>query len=320
MTPFIRIAVVLLFAIHCASAADYPNKTLRLLMPYPAGGSIDFAGRVIARELADNIGQSVVVDNRTGAGGMVGTELGAHAAPDGYTVLMGGTGTLALSPHLQKKLPYDPVRDFAPVTLLVITPYVLVVQPSLRANSVQELIALAKARPDTINYGSGGTGSAPYLAAEVFKAMAGVRMTHVPYKGSTPAINDLIGGQVSVVFTGIASVSAHIRNGRLRPLGVTGAKRAAALPDIPTIAEAGVPGYDVNPWFGVLLPARTSREIVMRLNRELVKVLQTPAVRERLATESIEPIGGTPEEFAAYIKSEFAKWGKVIRDAGLRAE
>ena len=303
-----------------AFAQGYPNKTIRFIMPYPAGGSIDTVGRIVMRQVAENLGQQIVIDNRTGAGGTVGTETAAHAAPDGYTMVMGGTGTLVLSPHLQRNLAYDPVRDFAPVTELVVVPYVLVVNPGLRANSVKELIALAKARPDQINYASGGSGSAPHLAGEVFKTMADVRMVHVPYKGSTPAINDVIGGQVQLVFTGIPSVLGQIRSGRLRPLGVTSAERAAALPDVPTIQEAGVPGYEVSPWFGVLVPAHTPPALVDRLHREIVKALQTPAICERLANEGVEPVGNTPAAFAVYIKSETVKWGKVIKAAGIRPE
>ncbi len=307
-------------AVQTARAEDYPGKTIRFIMPYPTGGSIDIVGRLVAQRLAENFGQPVVVDNRTGAGGTVGTETAAHAPPDGYTMVMGGTGTLALSPHLQRKLPYDPVRDFAPVTLLVIIPYVLVANPQLKANTVKELIALAQARPDEINYGSGGNGSAPHLAAEMFKRMANVRLVHVPYKGSTPAINDTISGQVQLTFTGIPSVAAQIKAGRVRALGVTSTKRATALPSVPTIAEAGVPGYEVSPWFGVLLPARTPAAIVTRLNGEIVKVLQNPSVHERLAAEGVEPVGNSPAQFAAIIKRELAKWGQLIRETGIRAD
>ena len=303
-----------------AVADDYPNKAIRLIMPYPIGGSIDIAGRMVAQRLADNLGQAVVVDNRTGAGGIVGTETGARAAPDGYTVLMGGTGTLALSPSLQKNLPYDPHKDFTPVTLLVTIPYVVVVQPSFKAANIKELIALAKAKPNEINYGSGGSGSAPHLAAELFKTMADVRITHVPYKGSTPAITDTMSGQVQLTFTGIPSVMTQMKAGRLRPIGVTSLKRTAALPEVPTIAESGVPGYEVNPWFGVLLPARTPQPLVSRLNAEILKVLQLPATRERFAAEGFEAAGNTPAQFAAYIKAEQIKWGKVIKDAGIKAD
>jgi len=315
------VSTVILSALAVSAVADdFPNKAIRLIMPYPIGGSIDIAGRMVAQRLADNLGQAVVVDNRTGAGGIVGTETGARAAPDGYTVLMGGTGTLALSPSLQKNLPYDPNKDFTPVTLLVTIPYVVVVQPSFKAANIKELIALAKAKPHEINYGSGGSGSAPHLAAELFKTMADVRITHVPYKGSTPAITDTMSGQVQLTFTGIPSVMTQMKAGRLRPIGVTSLKRTAALPEVPTIAESGVPGYEVNPWFGVLLPARTPQPLVSRLNAEILKVLQLPATRERFAAEGFEAAGNTPAQFAAYIKAEQIKWGKVIKDAGIKAD
>ena len=321
MTLLRTVSTVILSALAVSAVADdYPNKAIRLIMPYPVGGSIDIAGRMVAQRLADNLGQAVVVDNRTGAGGIVGTETGARAAPDGYTVLMGGVGTLALSPSLQKNLPYDPNKDFTPVTLLVTIPYVVVVQPSFKAANIRELIALAKAKPNEINYGSGGSGSAPHLAAELFKTMADVRITHVPYKGSTPAITDTMSGQVQLTFTGIPSVMTQMKAGRLRPIGVTSLKRTAALPEVPTIAESGVPGYEVNPWFGVLLPARTPQPLVSRLNAEILKVLQLPATRERFAAEGFEAVGNTPAQLAAYIKAEQIKWGKVIKDAGIKAD
>ncbi len=303
-----------------AAFAAYPDKPIRLIMPYPAGGSIDTAGRAVAQKLADNFGQQIVIDNRTGAGGTIGTETAARAAPDGYTLVMGGTGTLALSPHLHRNLPYDPVRDFAPVTLLIASPYVLVVHPSVAAKSVKELVALAKARPGQINYASGGNGSAPHFASEMFNAAAGIKLTHIPYKGSTPAVIDLIGGQVQVMFTGIPSVLANIKSNRVRALAVTGKTRTAALPDAPTVIEAGVPGYEVSPWFGVLVPARTPPAIVATLNREIVSVLRAPALRERFAVEGIDPVGDTPEHFAAYIKEEIVKWGKVVKATGMRVE
>ncbi len=321
MTLLHTVSTVILSALAVSAVADdYPNKAIRLIMPYPVGGSIDIAGRMVAQRLADNLGQAVVVDNRTGAGGIVGTETGARAAPDGYTVLMGGVGTLALSPSLQKNLPYDPNKDFTPVTLLVTIPYVVVVQPSFKAANIRELIALAKAKPNEINYGSGGSGSAPHLAAELFKTMADVRITHVPYKGSTPAITDTMSGQVQLTFTGIPSVMTQMKAGRLRPIGVTSLKRTAALPEVPTIAESGVPGYEVNPWFGVLLPARTPQPLVSRLNAEILKVLQLPATRERFAAEGFEAAGNSPAQFAAYIKTEQIKWGKVIKEAGIKAD
>ena len=310
----------LLAAAAAVAAQTYPNKAIRFIMPYPIGGSIDIAGRLVAQRLADNLGQGVVVDNRTGAGGVVGTETAAHAAPDGYTLLMGGTGTLALSPSLQKNLPYDPNRDLTPITLLVTIPYVVVVNPALHANNIRELIALAIAKPGAINYGSGGNGSAPHLAAELFKTMAGVKITHVPYKGSTRAITDTMSGQVQLTFTGIPSAMAYIKSGRLRAIGVTSARRTAALPEVPTIAESGVPGFEVNPWFGVLLPARAPAPLVARLNAEILKVLQMPATRERFAAEGFEAAGNAPAEFAAYIRAEQVKWAKVIKDANIKAD
>jgi len=303
-----------------AMAQDYPNKPIRLIMPYPVGGSIDIAGRIVAQRLAESLGQPVVVENRTGAGGTVGTEAGMRAVPDGYTIVMGGMGTMALSPNLQKNLPYDPARDFSPVTNLVAIPYVLVVGPSVRANSAADLIAMAKAKPDVINYASGGSGSAPHLAGELFKSMADVRIVHVPYKGSTPAITDTMSGQVQFTFTGIPSIMSQLKSNRLRAIGITSTKRASALPDVPTIAESGIPGYEVNPWFGVLLPARAQPALVARLNSEIQKILQQAAVRERFASEGLEPAWTTPAAFAAYIKTEQAKWGKVIRDGDIHGE
>ncbi len=313
-------AIVLCSLALSATADDYPNKAIRFIMPYPIGGSIDIAGRMVAQRLADNLGQAVVVDNRTGAGGIVGTETGARAAPDGYTLLMGGIGTLALSPSLQKNLPYDPNRDLTPVTLLVTIPYVVVVPPSFKATNIRELIALAKAKPNEVNYGSGGNGSAPHLAGELFNTMAGVKITHVPYKGSTGAITDTMSGQVQLTYTGIPSVIGQLKAGRLRPVGVTSIKRTAALPEVPTIAESGVPGYEVNPWFGVMLPARAPQPLVSRINAEILKVLRLPATRERFAAEGFEAAGNTPAQFAAYIKTEQVKWAKVIKDAGIKAD
>ena len=317
-----RAAILPIFLVLAAAPAGaaYPDKPIRMIMPYPAGGSIDTAGRAVAQKVADTFGQQIVIDNRTGAGGVIGTETAARAVPDGYTLVIGGTGTLALSPHLHRKLPYDPVRDFAPVTMLIASPYVIVVHPSVAANSVRELIALAKAKPGQINYASGGAGSAPHFASEMFNAAVGVKLTHVPYKGSTPGVIDLIGGQVQVMFTGIPSVLAYIKSNRVRALAVTGKTRTTALPDVPTVIESGVPGYVVSPWFGLLVPARTPPAIIATLHRETVKVLRSPALLERFATEGVDPVGDTPEHFAAYIKEEIVKWGKVVKDTGMRVE
>ena len=308
-----------LVSVLTSAHAAYPEKSIRFLMPYPPGGSIDAAGRLIAQKLADNLGRPIVVENRAGAGGTIGMETATHAAPDGYTIVMGGTGTLALSPHLQKNLPYDPVRGFAPITNLVSTPYVLVVHPTFAANSAKELIDMAKARPGQINYASGGIGSTPHLAAELFKSIAGINMVHVAYKGSAPAIADVLAGHVPLIFTGYPGVISYVKTGKLRAIGVTGSVRSATMPNVPTIAESGLPGYELAGWYGVLAPAGTPREIIMKLNAEIIKVINTAEMRERFALEG-DAIGDSPELFGAYIKSELAKWGKVLKEAGIQAE
>lgn len=298
--------------------AVYPDRPIRLIMPYPAGGSIDAAGRAVATKLAETFGQQIVIDNRTGAGGIIGTETAAHAAPDGYTLVIGGTGTLALSPHLHRKLPYDPVKSFTPVTMLIASPYVIVVHPSVPVANVKELIALAKTKQ--LNYASGGVGSAPHFASEMFNTAAGVKLNHVPYKGSTPGVIDLIGGQVQVMFTGIPSVIAYIKSNRLRAIGVTGKTRTTALPEVPTVIESGVPGYVVTPWFGLLVPAHTPGAIVGTLHRETVKALRSPALLERFAVEGVDPVGDTPEHFASYIREEIITWGKVVKSTGMQVD
>ena len=308
-----------------AHAADpllekYPAKPIRFIMPYPVGGSIDLGGRTAAQQAGENMGQQIVIDNRTGAGGTLGAELGAHAAPDGYTIVMGGTGTLAISPGLSRKLAYDVARDFAPIILLATTPYVLVVPPSLPAKSIKELIAMAKAQPGKVIYASGGSGSAPHLIGEVFRLRAGADFLHVPYKGSVPAKIDLMAGRVQMLFTGVPSVVAELKAGTLRALGVTSAKRSASLPDVPSIAEAGLPGFDVSPWFGVLAPARTPPAIVARLNAEFVKALHAPHVRDTLLRNGFNSVGNTPQEFAAFIASERKQWAQAIRISGAKVE
>ena len=307
---------------HAADPAleKYPTKPIRFIMPYPVGGSIDLGGRTAAQQAGENLGQQIVIDNRTGAGGTLGTELGARAAPDGYTIVMGGTGTLAISPGLSRKLAYDVARDFAPITLLATTPYVLVVPPSLPAKSIKELIAMAKAQPGKVIYASGGSGSAPHLIGEVFRLRAGADFLHVPYKGSVPAKIDLMAGRVQMLFTGVPSVVAELKAGTLRALGVTSAKRSASLPDVPSIAEAGLPGFDVSPWFGVLAPARTPPAIVARLNAEFVKALHAPQVRDTMLRNGFNSVGNTPQEFAAFIASERKQWAQAIRISGAKVE
>jgi tripartite-type tricarboxylate transporter receptor subunit TctC len=304
---------------HAAESA-YPSRPIRFIMPYPVGGTIDMSGRLVAQHLGELLGQQVVVDNRTGAGGTLGTETAAKSPPDGYTIVMGGTGTLAISPGLDRKLGYDPLRDFAPITLLATTPYVLVVHPSVPAANTRELIALAKKEPGKLNYASGGSGSAPHLIGEMFRSRAGINVVHIPYKGSSPAKIDLVAGRVQMFFTGIPPVLGDIRAGTLRAVGVTTAKRTASLPDVPTIAESGVSGFDVSPWFGTLAPARTPPAIVTRLNELSVRVLRAAPVRDRLARDGVDVVGNTPKEFATFIRSEMDKWAKAIRESGAKVE
>ncbi len=320
-----RTIVAAALCVAHAQAADpaiekYPAKPIRFIMPYPVGGSIDLGGRTAAQQAADTMGQQIVIDNRTGAGGTLGAELGARAAPDGYTIVMGGTGTLAISPGMSRKLGYDVARDFAPITLLATTPYVLVVPPSLPAKSIKDLIAMAKAQPRKIMYASGGSGSAPHLIGEVFRLRAGVDFLHVPYKGSVPAKIDLMAARVQMFFTGVPSVVSELKAGTLRALGVTSAKRSLSLPDVPSIAEAGLPGFDVSPWFGVLAPARTPPAIVARLNAEFVKALHAPGVRDTMLRNGFNIVGNSPQEFAAFIASERSQWSEAIRISGAKVE
>jgi tripartite-type tricarboxylate transporter receptor subunit TctC len=303
-----------------AEVPVYPTRPIRFIMPYPVGGTIDMSGRMVAQPVGEALGQQVVVDNRTGAGGTLGTETAAKSPPDGYTIVMGGTGTLAISPGLDRKLGYDPVKDFAPITLLATTPYVLVVHPSVPAASTRELIALAKAQPGKLNYASGGSGSAPHLVGEMFRTRAGINVMHIPYKGSSPAKIDLVAGRVQMFFTGIPPVLGEIRAGTLRAVGVTSGKRTNSLPDVPTIAESGVAGFDVSPWFGVLAPAQTNPAIVARLNEHMVKALRSPVLRERFAREGVDPVGNTPKEFGAFVRAEMEKWAKAVRESGAKVE
>jgi len=298
----------------------YPTKPVRLILPYPPGGGSDTIARPLAQKMSESLGQQVIVDNRGGAGGNVGMEVAARSAPDGYTIVLALTAQLAVNPALYKKVPYDPVRDFEPISLIGSGPYVLVVHPSLPAKSVKDLIALAKARPGQIAYASSGNGSGGHLAAELLKAMAGINLLHVPYKGGGPALVDVLAGQVQVLFTPPASSAQHIQSGRLRALAVSTAKRSASLPDLPTIAEAGVPGYDSGVWYGVLAPAGTSRDIVTKLNGEIVRALKQPDYHKLLLHAGIDPIGSTPEELARFMKSEAAKWAKVVKDARLSVD
>jgi tripartite-type tricarboxylate transporter receptor subunit TctC len=312
-------AAALMQSIPC-HAQSYPSKPIRLIVPFPPGGGNDILARTISQKLTESIGQQVVIDNRGGAGGNIGAETAARAVADGYTLFLGGVGSHGTNPGLQAKLQYDPIRDFAPITLIAAAPLVVVVHPSLPAKSVGELIQYAKAHANQINFASSGTGSIAHLAPEMFMAMAKIRMTHIPYKGTGPALTDLLGGQVQLMMNSAVSMLPQVRNGKLRAIALTGTHRLAALPELPTIAESGLPGYDAASWYGILAPVKTVRPIVDKLNREIVTIVRLPELRERLAGDGAEAVGNSPEEFAAYIKREVARWAVVIREAGIRPE
>ena len=303
-----------------AVTQNYPTKSIRLIIPYAPGGPNDIFGRMMAQKLAEAFGQQVVADNRGGASGVIGTELVARAAPDGYTLLLGGAALFSMNPVLLAKLPYEPLRDFAPVSLIASTPFILVTHPLLPVKNVQDLIALAKSRPGQLNFGSAGAGGPPRLAAELLKIMAGIDMVHVPYTGGAPALTATIAGEVHLFFPSIAPALPLVKDGKLKGLAVTSATRSAVVPEYPTIAESGLPGYAIGNWFAVAVPAATPKPIVARLNAELVKALNLGDVRKRFIDLGADPIGSTPDELAAYIRSELAKWGKVIKAAGIKPE
>ncbi len=300
-------------------ASGYPAKPIRLIIPFASGGGTDITGRTIALKLTEAWGQTVVPDNRPGANGTIGVELAVKSPPDGYTLTM-ISSSHSVNVSLYRKLPYDLVKDLAPITQATSQPYALVVHPSVPAKSVQELIALAKAKPGTLNYGSSGTGGLSHLSGALLASLAGIAITHVPYKGGAPAMTDVIGGQIQMLFSTILQSHAHIKAGRLRALAVTTAKRSAAAPELPTMREAGVAGYEVAGWYGILAPATTPPAIIAKLNKEVVRILHTDDVKERLSADGSEPVGNTPEQFGAHIKSEVAKWAKVVKAAGISAE
>jgi len=302
-----------------AAQSAYPNKPMRMIVPYPPGGPTDVLGRIVAQKLSESLGQQVVVENRPGASGMIGSEIVAKAAPDGYTLLTNAS-IHVINPSLYPKMSFDVLRDFAPVSLIAQVPLILVVNPGLPVKSVRDLIALAKAEPNRLNFGSSGNAAAPHLAGESFKIATGVQMQHVPYKGSAPALTDLIGGQVQLIFDSMPSAMPHVKSGKIKALAVTTAKRSPTVPDLPTIAESGVPGFDISTWYGVWAPAGTPKDIIHKLAAEMAKALQQPAVRERLAALGAEPVGNSPEEFAAYCQSELAKWSKIVKESGARAD
>jgi tripartite-type tricarboxylate transporter receptor subunit TctC len=300
-------------------AQAYPTKPIRFIAPFAAGGALDTLTRTIAARMQESWGQPVVVENRTGAGGNIGADLVAKAAPDGYTLVMGTIATHAINVSLYEKMPYDAVKDFAPVTIAASINNSLSVHPSVPAKNVAELIAYAKASPGRLTFGSAGSGTSQHLAGELFKTMAGVDMVHIPYKGGAPAMVDLLAGQISMTFGDIPTALPHIRAGKLRSLAVTGAKRSPLLPDVPTIAEQGLAGFDVTAWFGVFTTAGTPRPVVNQLNAEIVRILSLPEVRDKLIGIGMEPVTNSPDEFAAYVQSEIAKWARVVKASGAKA-
>jgi tripartite-type tricarboxylate transporter receptor subunit TctC len=312
-------AAAVLVTSAAVGQSNYPAKPVRIVVPSSAGGGTDIIARIVAPKLTQALGQQVVIDNRPGAGTMIGGELVAKAPPDGYTLLM-CVSTLATNPVIYRKVPYNALTDFVPITLVLTASNILVVHPSLPARTVKELIAFAKARPGQINFGSAGLGTNPHLSMELFLSMTGLKMVHVPYKGSAPAIIDLLAGHVVVMTATALTGIPHVRGGRLRALGVTGAKRTAAAPDVPTIAEAGVAGYEAVQWYGMVAPANTPREVITRLNREMVSIIGMPDVKDKFAADGADPASTTPEEFGRYIKSETEKWQKVAQAAGIKPE
>ncbi|MET0203319.1 MAG: tripartite tricarboxylate transporter substrate binding protein [Casimicrobiaceae bacterium] len=308
------------FAPAASTQTPYPTKPVRVVVPFPAGGTTDLLARAASQKLSETWVQQALVDNRPGAGGNIGAELVAKAAPDGYTLLMGTVGTHAINASLYPKMPYDHVKDFAPVILVAGVPNVLVVHPSLPVNSVQELIAYAKANPGKLNFASSGSGTSIHLSGELFKVMTGVQMTHIPYKGSAPALTDLVGGQVQLMFDNLPSSLAFIKAGKLRALAVTSAQRSPALPDVPTVAESGVPGFEASSWFGLLAPAGTPRDIVTKINADTQKWLASPDAKDKLAAQGAVAAGGSPEDFAKHIQAETAKWARVVKESGAKVE
>lgn len=299
-----------------ALAQSYPTKPVTIIVPFAAGGTTDILARIIGQALTTELGQSVIVDNRAGAGGNIGGQAAAKATPDGYTLFMGTVGTHAINASLYKKMPFDPIKDFAPLSRVANVPNLLVANPNQPFKSVKDLIAYAKANPGKVNFGSSGNGSSIHLSGELFKSLAKVDMQHVPYKGSAPAVTDLLGNQIAVMFDNMPSAIQHVRSGKLVPIAVTTAKRSPELPNVPTIAEAGVPGYEATSWFGLFAPANTPAPVVAQLNKAIVKVLNQADVKKKINEQGAETYSETPEQFAAFIQAETAKWGKVVKESG----
>jgi tripartite-type tricarboxylate transporter receptor subunit TctC len=314
-------AAFVISALPFASAAanDYPTKSVRVLVGYAPGGATDVVARLVAQKLSTQLGQQFIVENKAGANGNIAAEIAARSSPDGLTLYLGAINN-TINASLYNKLPFDFIRDFAPVSLIATVPNILVVHPSVPVNNVNELIALAKAKPGQINFASSGSGSSIHMSGELFKLMAGVQMTHIPYKGSAPAVTDLLGGRVETMFDNAPSAMQHVKAGKLRPLAVTGAQRSPALPEVPTMIESGLSGYVVNSWFGFFAPANTPKDIVQKLNAEINKALKTPDMQESLAKLGADPAGGTPQQFTEFVASETTKWAKVVKASGAKVD
>ena len=314
------LAFALLAAVAgAAMAQQYPTKPVRVVIPWPPGGSNDVVGRIVMQKVAEYMGQQFIVDNRAGAAGSIGADVVAKAPPDGYTIMVHSTSHVG-NAHLYKKLPYDTLKDFTGVALLAAQPGALTVHPSLPAKTVKEFIALAKARPGTINYSSSGNGSAPHLSMALLVAMTGINLVHVPYKGGAPQVTALVSGETQASLATVSTVLVHVQSGRLRAIGVSSNKRTSTLPDVPTIAESGVPGYEMSPWIGVFVPAATPKDLIAKLNSEVNKALKSPDVSQLLASQALDALGGTPEEFDARIKADYEKYGKLIKLTGAKVD
>jgi tripartite-type tricarboxylate transporter receptor subunit TctC len=319
-----RAALALALALPGASgaawAADYPAKPVKIVVPYAPGGGADSVARIVAKKVSENVGQAIVIENKGGAGAILGTDQVAKAEPDGYTLLLGQSGPISINPAVYKSLPYDPVKDFAPITMTTAYPYVLVVNSELPAKTLHELVALAKSKPDSMNYGSTGVGAANHLVAEMFSSKTGVKMTHVPYRGTALAVGDLLAGQLTMVFADPISALPHIKSGKLRALAVTSLERSPVAPDVPTVAESGYAGFEALAWHGILAPARTPPAVIRKLNEEIVKALKDPATRDLLVNQAMQIVGSTPEEFAAFIQKDIATWKAVAAAAKVTVE
>ncbi len=323
MIAFVRLSLILIamaaLAPLAAAQQAYPNKPVRIIVPYPPGGTADIVGRTIAEKLGGIWGQSVIVENRAGAGGTIGVDAAAKSAADGYTLVLGVTGPVTIAPGMNPQLAYDPLRDLVPITLVAAVPSLVAVHPSVAARDLRELIALAKSQPGKLSFASAGTGTSVHIAGELLKSMAGVDILHVPYKGGAPALNDLMGGQVSMIIENMPQLLPQVRSGRIRALAVTSRQRSAALPDLPAVAEI-LPGYEATTWFGLLAPAGTPQDIVRKVQADVAQAVALPEVKERLAGLGAEVIGGTPEAFSAHLRAELLRFAKVIKDAGIKAD